>query len=271
MSTALNRHETLVPLLPASTRKGSVSAYKQELRELQIKLTTLQRHLIEHQHKVIVIFEGRDASGKDGVIKRITEHLSPRDTRVVALGKPSSREQSQWYFQRYVSHLPAAGEWVLFNRSWYNRAGIEPVMGFCTDDEYKAFLEGVVTFEKMLKRSGIQIVKYYLDISRDEQEKRLEARKRDPLKQWKISPVDAVALEHWRDYSHARNVMLETTGHDDAPWVVVRADDKKSTRLNVIRDLLTRIACPEVNAHMAIPNPRVVFAYSPKHRRQLAC
>lgn len=246
-----------------------MGAYKRELRELQIKLTTLQRHVIEHDHKVLVIFEGRDAAGKDGVTKRITEHLSPRETRVVALGKPSNREQGQWYFQRYSSYLPAAGECVLFNRSWYNRAGVEPIMGYCSEDEYKVFMETVIPFETMLVDSGIQLIKYYLDISRAEQEFRLEKRRLDPLTQWKISPVDTVALQHWGDYSRARNIMLEHTHHKKAPWIVVKANNKKETRLNVIRDLLTRIDCPQFDAHKAMPAKDIVFEYESKEGETL--
>ncbi len=244
--------------------------YKEELRTLQIQLTTLQRHLIEHGHQLLVLFEGRDCSGKDGVIKRITQHLSPRETRVVALGKPSCREQDEWYFQRYVSHLPAQGECVLFNRSWYNRAGVETVMGFCSTAEYETFMTAVIPFERLLSQSGLQIIKYYLDISRDEQEQRLADRRKDPLKHWKISPVDAAALEHWDDYSRARDAMLEQTSHDEAPWIVVQADDKKTARLNVIRDLLSRIACPDVDAHAFMPDEDIVFAYRDDLRSRLA-
>ncbi len=244
--------------------------YKEELHALQVQLTTLQRHLIEHRHQLLVLFEGRDCSGKDGVIKRITQHLSPRETRVVALGKPSCREQDEWHFQRYVGHLPAAGECVLFNRSWYNRAGVESVMGFCSPAEYEAFMASVIPFERLLAQSGLQIIKYYLDISRDEQERRLADRRTDPLKQWKTSPVDAVALKHWDAYSRARDTMLDRTSHDEAPWIVVQADDKKTARLNVIRDLLSRIACPDVDAHAHTPDEDIVFEYRLDWRDRLA-
>ena len=188
-----------------------------------------------------MILEGRDSAGKDGTIKRIVEHLSPREARVVAPGKPSDREETEWYFQRYVRYLPAAQEIVLFNRSWYNRAGVEPVMHFCTPEQHEAFLRAVPHFERLLVRSGTFILKYYLDISHREQAQRLRERRTDPLKQWKISPVDDAAQAHWKDYSRARDSMLLRTHHEDAPWIVVRADDKQQTRLNVIRDLLTRI------------------------------
>lgn len=170
---------------------GKVS-YDATLRALQIELVKIQRHVIKHGHKVVILFEGRDASGKDGTIKRIVEHLSPRETRVVALGKPSDRDQASWYFQRYASCLPATGEMVLFNRSWYNRAGVERVMGFCSEAEYEAFFAAVLPFEYMLTEAGIQIIKYYLDISKKEKGKRLRDRRTDPFKQWKVSPVDSV-------------------------------------------------------------------------------
>src|SRR3974390_747938 len=200
--------------------------YKASLRDLQIELVKVQKHIIKHGHKVLVIFEGRDASGKDGTIKRIVQHLSPRETRVVALGKPSDRDRASWYFQRYAPYLPAAQELVLFNRSWYNRAGVERVMGFCSDAEYEHFLEEVVPFEHMLIGSGIQIIKYYLDISKGEQKARLRDRRRDPLKQWKSSPIDEVAVKHWDSYSEARDVMFARTSSSSSPWIVVRAEHK---------------------------------------------
>jgi polyphosphate kinase 2 len=240
---------------------ASGTNYKASLRALQVELVKVQRHIIKHDHKVLVIFEGRDASGKDGTIKRITEHLSPRETRVVALGKPSDKDRASWYFQRYVPHLPAAQEMVLFNRSWYNRAGVEHVMGFCTKSEYESFIAAVLLFEHMLIKAGVQIFKYYLDISKKEQKGRLKARRRDPLKQWKISPIDRVALEHWDAYSDARDRMLAHTSSASAPWIVVRADDKRSVRLNVIRDLLARLKCPGTDKHLARPDPQIVFPY----------
>lgn len=218
--------------------------YKDELLKLQIELVKLQRHVIGHKHKLLVIFEGRDAAGKDGTIKRITEHMSPRETRVMALGKPSEKDRSSWYFQRYVAHLPSSEEIVLMNRSWYNRAGVERVMGFCSDAEYEEFMESVITFEQMLVKSGIQIIKYYLDISKEEQKERLDQRRIDPLKQWKISPIDKVALEHWNDYTNARDEMFRRTDNKDTPWHVVRADNKKIARLNVIRHILNEVNCP---------------------------
>ena len=235
--------------------------YEKLLVELQIELVKLQRHVIAGGRRLLVIFEGRDAAGKDGTIKRITQHMSPRDTRVVALPPPSEREEHSWYFQRYVRHLPASGEIVLFNRSWYNRAGVERVMGFCSKAETEEFLETVPSFEAMLARAEIDVVKYYLDISRGEQKHRLADRRRDPLSQWKLSPIDAKAPKLWDKYSKARNKMLERTHSDAAPWVIVRADDKKQARLNVIRDLLWRCEYPERHKRLARPNPTIVFPY----------
>lgn len=235
---------------------------KDELRALQIELVKLQRDIIANGRKLLVIIEGRDGAGKDGTIKRITEHLSPRETRVVALGKPSDRQLTEWYFQRYVPHLPAAGEFVIFNRSWYNRAGVERVMGFCTSIEYSEFVESVSVFESMLVRSGITLLKYYLDISKDEQKERLDARRKDPLKQWKISPIDAVAIKHWKDYSKARNEMLPLTHHEDAPWIVVNANEKPPARLNLIRDLLSRIDYKGRDTSIARPDRSIVSTFT---------
>jgi polyphosphate kinase len=248
-------------------RERHRKTYETALRELQIELVKVQRHIIKHGHKVLVIFEGRDASGKDGTIKRIIEHLSPRETRVVALGVPSDKERTSWYFQRYVPHLPAAHEMVLFNRSWYNRAGVEHVLGFCTEREYESFIENVLPFEHMLIGAGIQIIKYYLDISKKEQATRLRDRRRDPLKQWKMSPIDQVALKRFGDYTAARDRMLARTSSPLSPWVIVRADDKHSSHLNVICDLLSRVACPDKDKHLAIPDRTVVFPYDEAHAK----
>ncbi|MBC53504.1 MAG: polyphosphate kinase 2 [Gammaproteobacteria bacterium] len=239
----------------------SRSVYKNRLLNLQIELVKLQRHFIAGNDKILILFEGRDAAGKDGVIKRIVEHLSPRETRVVALGKPSDRDQSAWYFQRYVPCLPVASELVLFNRSWYNRAGVERVMGFCSLDQYEEFMGSVVEFEDMLVRSGVKMMKYYLDISRAEQERRLQARAANPLKQWKISPIDAQALDFWEDYSMARDEMLARTHTAVAPWTIVQADDKRQARLNVISDILTRLRYDGKDAALVEPDTRIVLAY----------
>ncbi len=247
--------------------RGPISraTYEASLGKLQIELVKIQRHVIKHGHKVLVIFEGRDASGKDGTIKRIVEHLSPRETRVVAPGKPSDKDRVSWYFQRYTPYLPAAQEIVIFNRSWYNRAGVERVMQFCTEREYQSFLQEVLPFEHMLIGSGIQILKYYLDISKKEQKKRLQSRRDDPLKQWKVSPIDEAAVKRWDAYTQARDQMFVRTSSPLSPWVVVRADDKRIARLNVIRDLLARLACPETDKHLAVPNLSVVFPYDEAH------
>ena len=223
-----------------------------------------QRDLIERGSKVAIVMEGRDGAGKDGTIKRIIEHLSPRDTRVVALGKPSDRDRTSWYFQRYVPHLPAGGEFVLFNRSWYNRAGVERVMGFCNDGEYKAFLGEAPQFEAMLVRSGITLVKYYLDISKAEQKERLADRRADPLKQWKISPIDAAAIKKWDPYSEARDAMLAQTSHTAAPWHVVKADVKKTARLNTIRHFLGVMDYKGKDEKLLRVDPAIVFRFTEK-------
>lgn len=238
-------------------------AYKKQLRALQVELVKLQRHIIGRNEKILVIFEGRDAAGKDGAIKRIVQHLSPRETRVVALGKPSDRESTTWYFQRYTPHLPAAQELVLFNRSWYNRAGVEKVMGFCTAAEHAEFMHSVPEFEHMLVRSGIRLFKYYLDIGKKEQQQRLARRKADPLTQWKSSPIDAEALKYWKAYSAARNEMLARTHTQTAPWTLVHADDKRAARLNIIRDLLGRLAYAGKDKRQVRADRAVVASYDP--------
>jgi polyphosphate kinase len=238
--------------------------YKKSMHGLQIELVKLQRHFIGCGDKILVILEGRDAAGKDGSIKRITRHLSPRETRVVALGKPSDRERSGWYFQRYVAQVPVAEELVLFNRSWYNRAGVEHVMGFCSKDEYEEFMQSVPKFEEMLVGSGISLLKYYLDIGKEEQTRRLADRKRDPLKQWKTSPIDAVALKHWKAYSRARDQMLLRTHTKVAPWSIVRADDKREARLNLIRDILSRLHYAGKRKKLTHPDPGIVFEFTPE-------
>jgi polyphosphate kinase 2 len=215
--------------------------YSSELQRLQVELVKLQEWIRENKLKVVVIFEGRDAAGKGGVIKRITEGLNPRICRVVALPAPTEREKTQWYFQRYVAHLPAAGEMVLFDRSWYNRAGVERVMGFCTDDEYNEFLRSVPEFERMLIRSGIILVKYWFSVSDKEQEQRFKDRLRDPTKRWKLSPMDLQSRAKWVEYSKAKDVMFAYTDIKQAPWHVVNADCKMCARLNCIHHLLSMI------------------------------
>lgn len=234
---------------------------KVALKAAQVELVKLQRHVIASGEKILVIFEGRDAAGKDGTIKRIVQHMSPREARVVALGAPSDRENKAWYFQRYVAHLPVSGEIVLFNRSWYNRAGVERVMEFCSKDEYRTFLKTTPLFEELLVHCGITLVKYYLDISKDEQKKRLKERHEDPLSQWKLSPDDEVAVKRWEDYSAARNEMLSRTHTMVAPWTIVRADDKPSARINLIRDLLTRLDFKGKHHQADLADPNVVFRF----------
>jgi polyphosphate kinase len=220
--------------------------YFQELFRLQGELVKLQDWVATTKHKVVVIFEGRDSAGKGGVIKRITQRLNPRIARVVALPAPSDRERTQWYFQRYVPHLPAGGEMVLFDRSWYNRAGVERVMGFCNDDDVEEFFRSVPEFERMLVRSGIQLIKYWFSISDEEQHLRFLSRIHDPLKQWKLSPMDLESRRRWEDYTKAKEAMLERTHIAEAPWWVVPADDKKKARLNCIHHLLGQMPYTEV-------------------------
>lgn len=236
--------------------------YKKTLNALQIELVKFQKHLISHGDRILIILEGRDGAGKDGAIKRIIENLSPRDTRVVALGKPTERELSSWYFQRYVAHLPTAGEFVLFNRSWYNRAGVEKVMGFCSNSQYEEFMEEAPVFEQMLVRSGIQLFKYYLDIDKNEQKRRLSDRLSDPLKQWKASPIDAAAQKKWKNYSSARNAMLKRTHTAAAPWTIISANDKKHARLGLIRDMLFQLDYKDKDKSLLQADPDIVFAYS---------
>ncbi|WP_374318206.1 polyphosphate kinase 2 [Aquabacterium sp.] len=231
--------------------------YFQELFRLQGELVKLQDWVQHTGHKVVILFEGRDAAGKGGVIKRITQRLNPRVCRVAALPAPNDRERTQWYFQRYVSHLPAAGEIVLFDRSWYNRAGVERVMGFCSDDEYEEFFRTVPEFEKMLVRSGIQLIKYWFSITDDEQHLRFLGRIHDPLKQWKLSPMDLESRRRWEDYTKAKEVMIERTHIPEAPWWIVQAVDKKRARLNCMDHLLKQIPYHEVERPPVVLPERV--------------
>jgi polyphosphate kinase 2 len=235
--------------------------YKDALRELQIGLVRYQQWAADTNAKALVIFEGRDGAGKDGTIARVTAHLTPRRTRVVALPAPSSRDRSEWYFQRYVRHLPAAGELVLFNRSWYNRAGVEPVMGFCTPREHADFLRDAPTFEGMLHEADIRLVKLWLDISKKEQAARLDARREDPVKVLKVSDLDGEAQKRWKDYSKARNEMLLRTSTAMSPWFCVHTDHKKEARLNVIRHLLHSLAPKHVSQEIAPPEPAILYQF----------
>jgi polyphosphate kinase 2 len=218
--------------------------YEEELRKLQVELLKFQNHVKEKGLKILMIFEGRDAAGKGGTIKRITEHLNPRGARVVALEKPSEIERSQWYFQRYVQHLPSAREIVFFDRSWYNRAMVEPVMGFCTEREHHKFLKDVPEFEKMIVEEGIKIFKFYFSVSKEEQAKRFKARETDPLKQYKLSPVDKESQRLWNEYTLAKFMMLSSTHTKEAPWTVIKSDNKKKARINCIKHILNFVEYP---------------------------
>ncbi len=233
---------------PVYENNGKINKdyYFNELERLQLELVRLQEWIKNKGLKVVVIFEGRDAAGKGGVIKRITQRLNPRIAKIVALPKPTEREKTQWYFQRYVSYLPAAGEMVLFDRSWYNRAGVEKVMNFCTQDEYEDFLRSCPEFERMLIRSGIILIKYWFSVSDEEQEKRFLERIKTPLKRWKISDMDMASRTHWVDYSYAKDKMFQYTDTKQSPWFVVDGDDKKKARLNCISHLLSVIKYKKV-------------------------
>jgi polyphosphate kinase 2 len=248
--------------MPIETSGFNLGADDQELRLLQIELVKLQKSLIANGDQILLILEGRDTAGKDGTIKAITEHLSPRETRVVALGKPSDVEADQWYFQRYIAQLPRRGEFVLFNRSWYNRAGVEMVMGFCSKAQYATFLSTVNPLESILIQSGITVLKYYLDISKSEQKLRLESRKNDPLKQWKISPIDQQAQKKWNAYSTYRNAMLLKTSTAEAPWTIVRANNKKQAHLNLIQHLLLRLNYAGKNKRLLRPNADIIYTFN---------
>ena len=236
--------------------------YEEELKRLQIELVKLQGWIKYKGLKVVVLFEGRDAAGKGGMIKRITQTLNPRICRVVALGIPTDKEKSQWYFQRYVNHLPAAGEMVLFDRSWYNRAGVEKVMGFCTDEEYWEFLRSCPNFEQMLIRSGIILIKYWFSVSEEEQERRFRARLENPTKSWKISQMDIASRDKWDEYSKAKDEMFNYTDTKSSPWYVVEADDKKRARLNCIHHLLSMIPYKNIDNEMVVlPERKFTSSY----------
>jgi polyphosphate kinase 2 len=242
----------------AGKENGKVSnkVYERELARLQIELVKLQEWIKQKGLKVVCIFEGRDAAGKGGVIKRITESLNPRICRVVALGTPTEREKTQWYFQRYVPHLPAAGEMVLFDRSWYNRAGVEHVMGFCSEEEYQEFMRTCPEFERMLVRSGIILIKYWFSVSDDVQELRFQGRIKDPTKRWKLSPMDLESRKMWVEYSKAKDQMFAHTDIKQAPWYVVNADIKKHARLNCIKHLLSMIPYEDLTPEPIKLEPR---------------
>ena len=234
-------------------------AYEAHKLELQRELLKLQHWVEETGERIIVLFEGRDAAGKGGTIKRFTEHLNPRTARVVALQKPTEREKTQWYFQRYIAHLPAAGEIVMFDRSWYNRAGVERVMGFCSANEYLEFMRQAPEFERMLARSGIRLFKYWFSVSRDEQRRRFASRETDPLKQWKLSPIDRASLDKWDDYTEAKEAMFFYTDTADAPWTIVKSDDKMRARLNCMQHFLSSLPYPSKDRGIVTgPDPLIV-------------
>ena len=235
--------------------------YEKDLEKLQVELLKLQNHVKDKGLKILMIFEGRDAAGKGGTIKRITEHLNPRGARVVALEKPSDRESSQWYFQRYVEQLPAAGEIVLFDRSWYNRSMVEPVMGFCTERQHHKFLKDAPEFEKMIAEEDIQIFKFYFSVSKKEQAKRFKARETDPLKQYKLSPVDKESQKLWDEYSLAKFMMLSATHTESAPWTIVKSDDKKKARINAIKHILNFVDYPNKieNKDILVDNKIIIY------------
>lgn len=246
----------------AKKKRIKKSIYEKELFRMQLELVKLQEWVKEKGLKVVIVFEGRDAAGKGGVIKRITQHLSPRICRVVALPAPTEREQTQWYFQRYSAHLPAAGEIVLFDRSWYNRAGVERVMGFCSEEDYREFMRSCPEFERMLVRSGIILIKYWFSVSDEEQEKRFMSRLEEPHKRWKLSPMDLESRTRWADYSRAKDRMFAHTDIKQAPWYVVNSDDKRLARLNCIRHFLTMIPFDDLTPDpIELPDRREEFGY----------
>jgi len=235
------------------------AAYEQHKQELQVELLKVQNWVKTTGERIVVICEGRDAAGKGGTIKRYMEHLNPRAARVVALEKPTDHERGQWYFQRYVKHLPTAGEMVFFDRSWYNRAGVERVMGFCSSMEYLDFMRQVPDLERMLVRSGIRLFKFWFSVTRDEQERRFKSRTHDPLKQWKLSPIDEESQSMWDEYTEAKEAMFFYTDTPDAPWVVIKSDDKKRARLNCMQHFLSKLDYPDKNRHVVHgPDPLIV-------------
>ena len=245
----------------AICKKKETIEYEKELIKLQIELLKFQNHVKEKGLKYLLIFEGRDAAGKGGTIKRVTEHLNPRGARVVALEKPNEKEKTQWYFQRYVEHLPSAGEIVLFDRSWYNRAMVEPVMGFCTEREHHKFLKDAPDFERMIVESGTKIFKFYFSVSKEEQARRFKARETDPLKQYKFSPVDRESQKLWDEYTLAKFMMLSSTHTEYAPWTIVKSNDKKKARINCIKHILNFVDYPDKIAPEEIEVDRGIIVY----------
>ncbi len=241
-------------------KKLGRAEYEADKAALQVELLKVQHWVAETRQKFVMLFEGRDAAGKGGTIKRFTEHLNPREARVVALNKPTDEERGQWFFQRYVKHLPTNGEIVLYDRSWYNRAGVERVMGFCEPNEYLEFMRQTPDFERMLVRSGIQLFKYWFSVTRDEQRNRFASRETDPLKRWKLSPIDRASLDKWDDYTQAKEAMFFYTDTADAPWTVIRSNDKKRARLNCMRHFLASLEYPDKDHSVVkVPDPLIVL------------
>ncbi len=239
-------------------QKLSRSEYEETKEQLQIELLKLQKWIKHNGERLVILFEGRDAAGKGGTIKRIMEHLNPRGARVVALDKPSETEKGQWYFQRYTKHLPTEGEIVLFDRSWYNRAGVERVMGFCTPPQYNQFMHQAPEFERMLTASGIHLMKFWFSVGRDEQLRRFNSRKNDPLKQWKLSPMDLASLDRWDEYTRAKEDMFFYTNTNEAPWTVIKSNDKKRARLEAMRYILNYFPYDDKNEEIIQPDPLIL-------------
>jgi polyphosphate kinase len=243
---------------PYKTRLSN-KLYEEQMAELQVELLKLQNWVKETGERIIVLFEGRDAAGKGGTIKRFMEHLNPRGARIVALEKPNDRERSQWYFQRYIESLPAGGEIVFYDRSWYNRAGVERVMGFCSPNDYLEFMRQCPDLERMLVRSGIKLFKFWFSVTREEQLRRFQSRENDPLKQWKLSPIDKASLDKWDDYTEAKEAMFFYTDTADAPWTIIKSDDKKRARLNCMQYFLSSVPYPNKNKRVVVgPDPLIV-------------
>ncbi len=241
------------------SKKISRQAYEKKKADLQVELLKVQEWVRNSGERIAMVFEGRDAAGKGGTIKRFMEHLNPRGARVVALDKPTDRERTQWFYQRYVQHLPAGGEIVMFDRSWYNRAGVERVMGFCSPQEYLEFMRQTPEFERMLTRSGIRLYKYWFSVTRDEQLRRFKSREKEPLKQWKLSPIDRQSLDKWDDYTEAKEAMFFYTDTADAPWTIIKSDDKKRARLNCMLHFLSSLPYPGKNTKLVgKPDPLIV-------------
>jgi len=242
--------------------------YEQKKKELQVELLKFQNWVKTTKQRIVILFEGRDAAGKGGTIKRVMEHMNPRGARVVALEKPSETEAGQWYFQRYIEHLPTAGEIVMFDRSWYNRAGVERVMDFCNEQEYLEFMRQTPELERMLVRSGIMLFKFWFSVSREEQFRRFQERRKDPLKQWKLSPIDLASLDKWSDYTKAKEAMFFYTDTADAPWTVIKSDDKKRARINAMRYLLSKANYPDKDPNVALsPDPLIVGSAKDIHEQ----